>query len=426
MARVASSWASQDIKPLPESAQAPIGVAGPPGRVRQAAGLGVGDPGFAHLPTVRARVRKDRTTHLADAGVLPTRALVQDPKPLAESGHARTGSRAARLLLWPSVALALLWPAHLWVGRRVRIDRLEVDLVFFDTTTTYFEVEEEDEAGAGLRRFGRPSKDHRPELPQAVIGLALARDGIPVRRWAWPGYTNDASVVEEVQRDLAGWKLDRVVWVVDVGMAGGPQRTLFQRGGGQVIVAEKLRSEEKAVQQALRRPGRFREVREQLEVKEIAVRKGSEGRRFVLVKNPEQEKRDRAKRQEILARLEAELDRLNGLRRRKRAVRGAHAKAVCALKAHPTYGRFVRELGSGELKIGRAAVRAEEKLDGKYLLSTTDPSLSAEDVALGYKQLAAVEAAFKTLSTRSSSGRSTTARRSASARTCSSAGSPCC
>lgn len=74
-----------------------------------------------------------------------------------------------------------------------------------------------------------------------------------------------------------------------------------------------------------------------------------------------------------------------------------HGKAVCALKSHPAYGRFVEELADGTLRLDRARLRAEERLDGKYLLSTTDPSLSAEEVALGYKQLAEVERAFRTL-----------------------------
>lgn len=120
---------------------------------------------------------------------------------------------------------------------------LEVDLLFFDTTTTYFEIEEEDD-DEGLRRLSRHSKDHRPDLPQVVVGLAVTREGIPVRCWAWPercaergsatllGNTVDAAVVQKVQGDLAGWRLNRVVWVVDRGMAGREQRIAFQRGGG--------------------------------------------------------------------------------------------------------------------------------------------------------------------------------------------------
>jgi len=106
---------------------------------------------------------------------------------------------------------------------------LEVDVVFFDTTSTYFEmdIEEEEDRDADahepqtattkadqdapaapgpLRRLGH-SKDHRPDLPQVVIGLAVTREGVPVRVWVWPGNTQDQTVIEEVKRDLSGWRL---------------------------------------------------------------------------------------------------------------------------------------------------------------------------------------------------------------------------
>ena len=266
---------------------------------------------------------------------------------------------------------------------------LEVDLLFLDTTSVYVEIDDEDEAG--LRRFGH-SRDHRPDLPQVVVALAVTRAGIPVRCWVLPGNTADAAIVEGVQRDLAGWRLNRVVWVMDRGMAGRSQRAALQRGGGHVILGEKLRAGSTEAEAVLSRPGRYRRVRDNLEVKEVTVERGSERRRFVVVRNPGQAERDRAQRQAVLERLAAELARLNACRRGP-----GHSKAVCALKSHPAYGRFVEELADGTLRLDRARLRAEERLDGKYLLSTTDPSLSAEEVALGYKQLAEVERAFRTL-----------------------------
>jgi hypothetical protein len=266
---------------------------------------------------------------------------------------------------------------------------LEVDLLFLDTTSVYVELEDEDDDG--LRRFGH-SKDHRPDRPQVVVALAVTREGLPVRCWTLPGNTADAAIVEGVQRDLAGWRLNRVVWVMDRGMAGRSQRAALQRGGGHVILGEKLRSGSTEAAAVLRRPGRYRRVRDNLEIKEVRLAHGSEERRFVLVRNPGQAERDRAKRQALLERLEAELARLNASRRGP-----GHSRAVCALNSHPAYGRLVEELADGTLRLDRVRLRAEERLDGKYLLSTTDPSLSAEDVALGYKQLAEVERAFRTL-----------------------------
>jgi hypothetical protein len=134
---------------------------------------------------------------------------------------------------------------------------LEVDVIFFDTTSSYFETEpweEGDEAGdedpqAGaaveeqgpLRRLGH-SKDHRPDLPQVVIGLAVTREGIPVRVWVWPGNTNDQSVVEQVKGDLLGWRLGRAVYVVDSGFSGQANLRALRSAGGHYIAGMKLRS----------------------------------------------------------------------------------------------------------------------------------------------------------------------------------------
>ncbi|GAA2559906.1 IS1634 family transposase [Pseudonocardia hydrocarbonoxydans] len=97
---------------------------------------------------------------------------------------------------------------------------LEVDLLFFDTTSTYFERDTEDPDGEnatpGFRRYGH-SKDHRRDLPQIVIGLAVTREGIPVRCWCWPGNTSDQAILPEVRDGLRGWRLGRVVTVVERG-----------------------------------------------------------------------------------------------------------------------------------------------------------------------------------------------------------------
>jgi len=270
---------------------------------------------------------------------------------------------------------------------------LEVDLLFLDTTTTYFEVEEEDgteeDEGYTLRRRGH-SKDGRPELPQVVIGLAVTREGIPVRCWVWPGNTADVTRIREVKRDLVGWKLGRVVTVVDRGFVSEDNLRELQRAGGHYIAGERMQSGKPAVAEALSRAGRYRKVRANLEVKEIVVGDGEARQRFILVRNPEEEARDRQKRADILRALEEELGGL------ARLEPGDHPKAVCRLMSHPVYGRYLR-LRNGRPEIDRARVREEERLDGKYLLRTSDDTLSPADVALGYKQLIEVEEAFRTL-----------------------------
>ena len=268
------------------------------------------------------------------------------------------------------------------------IFNLEVDLIYFDTTSTYFETEI-DEA-ADFRKPGF-SKDHRPDLPQAVIGLAVTRDGIPVRCWSWPGNTADMSVVEEVKKDLTGWRLGRVITVLDRGFVSEDNLKTLQTAGGHYIVGEKLRGGKADTVEALSTAGRYQKVKDNLEVKEIVVGDGEARKRYVLVRNPQQAVRDQEQREKMLARLKEELTQAGA------AKGGCHNKACCRLLAHPTYGRYLKTLKSGAVKIDPVKIKDEEKLNGKYLLRTSDDTVSAEDVALGYKQLVEVEAAFKTL-----------------------------
>ena len=114
---------------------------------------------------------------------------------------------------------------------------LTVDLIFFDTTNTYFEI---DEPGPSeLKAYGK-SKDKRDDLPQVTIGLAVTREGIPVRCWVLPGNQHDSQCVDQVQKDLNNWNLGRVVWVMDRGMSSEANQKILQRAGGQYILGEKL------------------------------------------------------------------------------------------------------------------------------------------------------------------------------------------
>jgi len=263
---------------------------------------------------------------------------------------------------------------------------LEVDLLYFDTTSTYFEITDEDD----FRKKGH-SKDHRPDLPQVLIGLAVTRDGIPVRCWAWPGNTSDMSVIKEVRSDLRNWRLGRVITVLDRGFASEDNMKELQRAGGHYIIGERMRSGKAEVSEAMKRPGRYREVRENLRTKEIIVGDGEARSRYVLVHNPVEARRQKAKRDEKIEELKAKLSQIRDL------PRDQHTKAICELVSHRTYGRYLRDTKAGIPKINMARVREEERYDGKYLLKTSDDTISAEDVALGYKQLMDVERAFRTL-----------------------------
>jgi hypothetical protein len=298
---------------------------------------------------------------------------------------------------------------------------LEVDLLFFDTTSTYFELDEPDapiardrrgmpvaepdgdgNAGdghgagvegdgaaaatkAGFRSYGH-SKDHRDDLPQVVVGMAVTRTGIPVRVWCWPGNTTDSALIRQVKHDLRDWTLARVIWVADRGFASAENRRYLRRGDHHYIIGERLRSGSAEATAALSRQGRYAEVAGNLRVKEVRI---SEHERFVICHNPNQADRDAATRARLVAQLTELIDGADKLTATKRAeLRGV-------LSTKPGLARYLRVTPGGLLRIDHKKIKAEANLDGKYLLRSSDPRLSAEDIALGYKQLLQVERGWR-------------------------------
>jgi hypothetical protein len=288
---------------------------------------------------------------------------------------------------------------------------LEVDLLFFDTTSTYFETDGEDEpvwrdkqgepvpggdddpaAAAGrdgklaaFRAFGK-SKDHRDDLPQVVIGMAVTRDGIPVRVWCWPGDTSDSKLIRQVKDDMRDWTLSKIVWVADRGFASKDNRRYLRAGDHHYILGDKLRSGSAEAQAALSRQGRYQEAAANLRVKEVKI---SDSERFVICYNPEGAERDAAVRARLLAQLTELITGSDALSRDKRA----ELRGVISTK--PGLNRYLRVTPGRLLRIDAKKIKAEENLDGKYLLRTSDPHLPAEDIALGYKQLLEVERSWR-------------------------------
>jgi len=294
---------------------------------------------------------------------------------------------------------------------------LQVDLLFFDTTSTYFETGEadaevprdwrgekdtrrdstdadggEDEDGnppgkpAGFREYGK-SKDSRDDLPQVVIGLAVTREAIPVRVWCWPGNTADSALIRQVKKDMRDWSLGRVVWVADRGFTSKENRKFLQSGGGAYIIGEKLRSGSAEAKAALSRQGRYKTVAGNLQVKE--VRLPDAGDRFIICFNPDQAVRDTAVRERMISALEEMIAGSDKLSVTKRAeLRGK-------ISMMPGPNRFLRVTPGGLLRADKAKAKAEENLDGKYLLRSADPAMTAEDIAAGYKQLLEVERGWR-------------------------------
>lgn len=276
------------------------------------------------------------------------------------------------------------------------LTKADVDLIFYDTTSLHFEIDEEDEEQLGkegrtyepLRKRGH-SKNGRTDAPQIVVGLAVTRTGLPVRSWVFAGNTGDITTVERVKEDLRGWKLGRCVFVGDAGMNSEANRRQLALGGGKFILAAKLRAGDEVTKEVLARAGRYKTVAGNLRVKEVIVGDGERRRRYVVCHNPQEEARQSAHRQKLLAMLEAELASM-------RSSAGSHSKRTCELVASARFGRYLRETKSG-LAIDRAAVTEAERYDGKWVVTSNDDTLSVEDLALGYKQLLRVEQCWRTL-----------------------------
>jgi hypothetical protein len=217
--------------------------------------------------------------------------------------------------------------------------------------------------------------------------MAVTRTGIPVRVWCWPGNTNDSALIRQVKADLHDWTLGRVVWVADRGFTSAENRRYLQRAGGHYILGEKLRSGSEEANQALARQGRYQHVAGNLHVKEVRV--GDADDRFVVCYNPDQAVRDRRVRERLLTRLQEMIAGTDKLTATKRAeLRGQ-------ISTKPGLHRFLRVTPGGLLRVDKRAIAAETRLDGKYLLRSSDPKLSAEDIALGYKQLLEVERGWR-------------------------------
>ncbi len=227
--------------------------------------------------------------------------------------------------------------------------------------------------------------------------MAVTRDGVPVRCWTFPGNTADTSIIRRVKDDLGGWNLHRMVWVADRGFASAANRAYLTRGGRHYIHAEKLRNTNTEAAAALARPGRYRTVAGNLRVKEVTVAPGGQGdgdegmrsQRFVVCHNPEQADRDSAVRTQLVKHLESLLTGSDSWSERRRD------ELVGSCKTKPGLRRYLRRTAGGLLRVDAAAVKREAHLDGKWLLRTSDTTLTPDDLAAAYKQLLQVERGWR-------------------------------
>ncbi len=270
---------------------------------------------------------------------------------------------------------------------------LEVDLVFYDTTTVSFSVDYEDEdteESEGYRKLGESKEG--TWTPQVVVALAVTRDGLPVRSWVFPGNTTDVKTIERVRKDLRGWKLGRAMFVADSGMNSKENREELARACGKYLLATRLSAVKEVKEEVLSRRGRYKEISANLKVKEVKVGDGERHRRYFLCQNPEEAKRQEHHRAQVLEELEEELGR--------HPSKDPTQKWVIELLASKRYGRYltIRETPGGKrVVIDQAAVKAAARCDGKWVLLTNDDTIEPEDAARGYRGLMVIERCFRSL-----------------------------
>ncbi len=270
---------------------------------------------------------------------------------------------------------------------------LEVDLIFYDTTTATFSIDYEDEdtdeaeAEDGLRKYGHP-KDGT-WAPQVVVALAVTREGIPVRSWIFPGNTSDVTTVKKVKEDLKGWKLGRTLFVADAGMNSEDNRRELGKACGKYLLAVRAGSVSEVKKEVLTKRGRYKQISENLSAKEVQVGDGERRRRYILCYNRKEAERQRKHREEVVKLLEKEL--------KKHPVHKATAQWAIELLASRRYKRYLTVTKGGKIRIDRGAVREAKKLDGKWVLMTNDDTISIDDAAQGYKGLLVIERCFRSL-----------------------------
>jgi len=258
----------------------------------------------------------------------------------------------------------------------------DLTLVFFDTTSIYFEGNGGEEIGA----YGH-SKDHRPDLKQMVVGIVIDSTGRPICCELWPGNTTDVkTLMPIIDRLKIRFGIQRVCIVADRGMISKETiREIEETEGILYILGVRMRNQKEVREDVLSRGGRYKEVYPKssdskapspLKVKEVNFK----GRRYIICINEDQAKKDALDREVIIAALREKLK-----------------QGEKSLVGNKGYRKYLKNTGAA-FEIDEDKIKEEVRYDGKWVL-TTSTGLSAREVALQYKQLWMVEQIFRTMKT---------------------------
>lgn len=267
---------------------------------------------------------------------------------------------------------------ELFKGRRDLFSGLA--LVFFDTTSLYFEGN----GGNELGDYGH-SKDHRPDLKQMVVGIILDEKGNPLCSELWPGNTADVkTLVPVAERLKKRFGIERVCVVADRGMISGESKRQITQLGWEYILGVRMRLQNVVKEEILSRGGRYEQVYPvsankkdpaPLKVKEV----NHDGQRYIICVNETEAVAQQEMRQTIVA----------GLRDKLKS-------GEKQLIGNKGYRRYLKAEGDSHFVIDEEKIKEEARYDGKWVL-TSNTKLTASEVALKYKQLWTVEAIFRTM-----------------------------
>src|SRR4030042_368179 len=253
----------------------------------------------------------------------------------------------------------------------------ELELVFFETTSIYFEGKGGDEIG----QYGN-SKDHRPDRVQMVVGAVLDNKGFPLCGEIWPGNTADVkTLLPVVNRLRQRFGVEKMCVVADRGMISQVTIEAMEARGLNYILGVRMRRVNHIKREVISRAGRYQEVVPELNLsKAPAPLKVKEGvyddTRYIVCLKRRQERKDKADRDIIVESLKDKIK--NG------------AKSMIGNKGYRKYLQISRDT----IRIDESKVREEERYDGKWVL-TTNLDMPADKIALKYKELWRVEHVFR-------------------------------
>jgi hypothetical protein len=244
----------------------------------------------------------------------------------------------------------------------------ELNLVFFDTTSLYFEGQ----GGESLGQYGY-SKDGCPDERQMIIGAVIDSSSRPISCPMWPGNKTDVTALRPVvERLRERFGVKDVVAVADRGMISKKTIEWLETSHLGYILGVRMRQEKEIKTAVMAQEDGYQTVSDNLKVKELLI----SGQRYIICLNPDEAIRDALARTTMIESL--------------------REKLKCGVKTivgNRGYRRYLT-VKPDAVTIAEEKIKADAGFDGKYVLRT-NTELATEEVALRYKELWQVERIFR-------------------------------